>query len=416
MPLPTPSPLAAHWKLDPDVVYLNHGSYGATPTAVLDAQSRYRARLESEPVKWFSHDHDHLMDQARQTLAAFVGADPLDLVFIQNATTAVATVLADYPFKDGDEVLVDSHEYLACMNNLRRRASASTLTINTVQFPPFPISSAKQVVDAILAGLTPRTRLAMISHVTSPSGILLPIEEITKTLASRGVDVLIDGAHGVGFVPLDLRKLESLGITYYTSNCHKWLCAPKGSAFLYARRDRQKSLRPLALSNFAESGKPDRSFFHTEFDYVGTSDTTMYLAVKDAIETVGAMHPKGWSGIMQANHDLVLAGRTLVARKLGTPHAAPDELLGSLAAVLLPEHAPDVMACLAKKWAASGDPLGANLNQRHHIQIPLIHSTHPATVGQRWVRLSAQLYNSMEQYEYLANALVEELGRERDCQ
>ncbi len=415
MPLPQPSPLNQHWQIDPDVVYLNHGSFGATPKKVLAAQDRYRARIEAEGVRWFSLEQDGALDATRTALGAFINADAADLVFLPNVTNAVATILSNYQFKEGDEVLADTHEYQACMNNLRRWTGKAHVKINTAVMPPFPIASPDEVVEAIVKTITPRTRLALISHVTSPSGLLMPIEAILKELGSRNIDVIVDGAHGAGFVPLDMKKLESLGMTYYTSNCHKWLCSPKGSAFLWVKRDRHKGFRPLALSNSAESGKGTRSFLHTEFDYVGTSDTTAYLSIEDAIKVMGAMLPGGWPEVFSANRALALKGRDLVAKRLGTAHAAPDSMLGNLAAILLPANPPDLAAKIAARWAKEGDPLGGFLNSRHKIQIPLMHSSHPQTANQRWVRISAQLYNSIEQYEYLAQALVEELGRERDC-
>jgi len=244
--------LAALWPLDRDVVFLNHGSFGACPSAVLRQQAALRDELEAEPVRFLSREIDDRLAAARKALAAFVGADPDDLAFVVNATSGVNAVLRSRVFAANDELLVTDHAYNACRNTLNFVAERSGARVVVVTIP-FPVGSPGEVVDAVLARVTPRTRLALLDHVTSPTGLILPVERLSAALRGRGVDVLIDGAHAPGMLPVNL---SALGATYYSGNCHKWLCAPKGSAFLWTRRDRQLDVRPLTISHGANAVWP----------------------------------------------------------------------------------------------------------------------------------------------------------------
>lgn len=403
--LPSPSPLAHHWALDPQIAYLNHGSFGACPREVLAAQQRYRDQMEAEAIRFFVQELDGLMDASRARLAAFLNADPADLVFIPNATTAVATILANTQFRPGDEIIANTHEYPACMNNLRRAAARSGASVITADIP-FPIRSSQDAFDAIMSKVTPRTRLALLSHVTSPSGLILPVDDLVAALAEKGIDALVDGAHAPGFCDVDLKKLSP---AYYTANCHKWICSPKGSAFLYIRKDRQQNFRPLVLSNHAENPKPGRPFLHTEFDFLGTDDYSAFIAIGDAVEFMPTLIPGGWPAIKKHNRDLVLTGRGIICRALGIEPPAPDSMIGCLTTLILPQHPPALRDKLAARASKYHNALQDALVNRHKIQVPIW----SVAGGPRTIRLSAQLYNTPEQYEYLAAALTEELDRER---
>jgi len=392
MTLPAPSAFAAHWDLDPEVVFLNHGSFGACPRVVLQHQHELRRRLEREPVLFFGRELEGLLDAARRDLAELVHADADDLAFVPNATTGVNTVLRSLAFAPGDELLVTDHEYNACRNALEFVAARSGARIVTVAIP-VPVPSAQAVHDAVLAAVTDRTRLLLIDHVTSPTGLVLPIDTIVPALHARGVDTLVDGAHAPGMLPLDLSRL---GAAYYTGNCHKWLCSPKGSALLFVRRDRQDRIRPLAISHGANSPRGDRSRFRLEFDFTGTDDPTPFLCVPAARRFLAGLLPGGLPALQRHNHDLACRGRALLCQRLGTDALAPESMLGSLASVVLP---PTDAAPVGPHGL---DPLHVALFERHRIEVPVMRWPHPQL---RLLRISPQIYNSIGQYEYLARAL-----------
>jgi len=239
-----PSEHARHFALDPEVLFLNHGSFGACPRTILEKQSELRLRLEREPVLFLSRELEKLLDGARAELGAFAGADPDDLALVKNASTGVSTVVRSLDLQPGDELLTTSHAYNACHNALRAQERRGVKVVSADV--PFPIRSPSQVVEAVLAQATPRTKLALVDHVTSPTGLVFPVAEIVRALDARGIDSLVDGAHVPGMLPLDLRALSP---AYYTGNCHKWLCTPKGCAFLFVRRDRQERIVPLTISH-----------------------------------------------------------------------------------------------------------------------------------------------------------------------
>lgn len=406
---PRPSEFMKHWTLDPEVVFLNHGSFGACPRAVLEAQSELRGLMEREPVRFFVELFDDLMYGARDGVAKFLHVRGEDLVFVPNATTAVATVLANLEgsLRPGDELLATAHEYPACMNSMRRAAERTGAKVVSVPMP-FPLKSPDEIVSAVMAGVTPRTRVLLISHVTSPSGLILPVERIVPELERRGIAVIVDGAHAPGFVPgLDVGKI---GASFYTANCHKWICSPKGSAFLHIREDKQAGFRPLALSNYAEKNKPGRKHLLTEFDYVGTGDVTAYLAIPAAIKFMGSLYPGGWPEVIRRNRDQVLKARQMLCRELVIEAPAPESMIGSTSTMFLPPHEPERNARLMARPSKYHDALQDALIGRHRIQVPV---WSVAGDGRRLFRISGQMYNSMEQYEYLAAALKEELERER---
>ena len=389
------SPLAAHWTLDPKIDFLNHGSFGACLRVVLEEQVRLRDELERRPVEFLVRRLPDLFDRARAELAGFLGADPEGLVAVSNATSGVNTVLRSLRFASGDELLVTDHEYNASRNALDFAAEGSGARVVVVELP-FPVSSPAQIRETILDAVTERTRLALIDHVTSPTGMLLPVEEIVAELSERGIDTLIDGAHAPGMLPLDLREV---GSAYYTGNCHKWLCAPKGAAFLYVREDRRSRIRPLVISHGANSPRPGRSRFHDEFDWVGTGDPTAFLCVPYSIERIGALLPGGWPEVRERNRGLALEARTILADALGCPNSCPEEMVGSLAAFPLPDGAPE-----PPDSPLYSDPLQLDLVRNFAIEVPVIPWPAPP---RRLLRISTQLYNDREQYVRLAAALRE---------
>lgn len=399
----------SHWSLDPTITFLNHGSFGACPNVVLGRQQALRAQIEAEPVRFFALELEALLDQARQDLAQFVGARPGNLVFVPNATTGINTVLRSLclplgtsrPLQPGDELLTTNHEYNASRNALDFAAQCSGATV-VVAKVPFPLESPQQAVEAVLAQVSHRTRLVLLDHVTSQTGLVFPLQELGRALEERGIEVLVDGAHAPGMVPLNLQEL---GVSYYTGNCHKWLCAPKGAAFLYIREDKQANVRPLVISHGANSPRGDRSRFHLEFDWTGTADPTPYLCIPDAIRFMGSLLPEGWSALIAHNRSTVLAARQRLCQRLNTAPPCPEEMLGSMAVVALPPGREKGTA------VCSAEGLQTQLLQQFQIEVPVI--PWQDFPPDRVIRLSAQIYNTMADYDVLAGALSELLVAER---
>ena len=408
-----PSELADQWALDPAIAFLNHGSFGACPRKVLDAQRAWRDRMEAQPVQFFARDLPGLLADARRDLGAFLGADPDDLAFVANATGAVNAVVRSLRFAPGDEILTTDHEYNATINVLRHVAERDGARVVVVEIP-FPVASEDAVVDAILGATTVRTRLALISHVTSPTALVFPIERIVARLAELGVETLVDGAHAPGMLPLDL---DRLGAAWYAANLHKWVCAPKGAAFLHARRDRQPGIRPNTISHGANAvldaepgGGVGQTRYRAEFDWQGTLDPTAWLAVSDALRFVGGLLDGGWAAVMARNRALTLRAGTAMAAALrldgGIP--APESMLGSMVALPLPETGP-----LAASGGGSSpldtDPLQQRLVDEHRVEVPIYPWPVPAAesghASRRLIRVSSALHNGPDDVDRLVAAL-----------
>jgi isopenicillin-N epimerase len=382
-----------HWLLDPEIRFLNHGSFGACPRAVLDAQTELRAQLEREPVHFFVHRLEPLLDAARQEVAAFVGTRPEDMGFVRNASTGVNAVLRSLELQPGDELLVTDHGYNACTNVAHHVAGRAGARV-TVARIPFPLASDDEVVEAVLAAVTPRTRLALLDHVTSPTGLVLPIARLVAALDARGVDVLVDGAHAPGMLDLDV---SAIGAAWYTANFHKHTCAPKGAAMLWAREDKQAGLHPAVISH-GYSSQRQRKRWLEELDWQGTDDPTPWLCVPTALRCVAGLVDGGWPVVRAHNRALALRGRQILCDALGVPPPAPASMIGSLAAVPLwpGDDAPPSSALYA-------DPLQVALFEEDRIEVPLPPWPAPP---HRLVRISAYLYNDEDDYHALAQALV----------
>lgn len=393
LPKPLAAPLARHWILDPKTVFLNHGSFGACPEKVLDYQTHIRRVMESEPVRFFARDLHASLQQAREDLGAFIGADPEDLVSVANATTGVNTVLSSIPLSTGDEVLVTNHEYPACRNALEARAASSGASVVVADIP-FPLESPQEAIDAVLAKVNPKTRLVLLDHVTSQTALVMPIETLVNEIESLGIPVLIDGAHAPGMIDLNL---ETIGASFYTGNCHKWLCSPKGAAFLWVRKDFQKSIRPLVISHGASAPLDEFSRFRLEFDWTGTGDPTAFLSIPTAIKEIAAMVTGGWPEVRRLNRNLALKARDILCDSLAIDAPCPDSMIGSMAAVPIIDGSPE-----PPKSPLYCDPLQDRLLFDLGIEAPIIPWPHPP---HRLIRISAQLYNTEEQYRYLAVAL-----------
>ena len=389
--------LRARFALDPAVAFLNHGSFGACPLEVLQAQSELRARMERQPVRFLARELPALLDDARLPLARFLGTAPERLAFVHNATAAVNAVLRWLPLEPGDELLTTDHVYNACGNVLHDAAARTGARVVTARVP-FPLAGDDDVIEPVLAAVTPRTRLCLLDHVTSPTGLVFPVARLVRLLRERGVETLVDAAHAPGHVPLEV---DAIGAAWLTGNCHKWLFAPKGAGFLAVRADKVKSTRPAIVSHGANAAAGARSRFQLEFDWIGTIDPTPWLAVPTALDVGARLVDGGWPALMAHNHALAVQARSMLCATLGVLEPAPRAMIGALAAVPLPDGDGAVDGPLY------GDPLQRTLVEQHGIEVPIV--PWPAR-PHRLVRISAQVYNSLEQYQQLADALSALVG------
>ena len=387
--LPRPSEFAPHWGIDPSVVFLNHGSFGACPKPVLEKQTQYRAMLEAETIRFMLNEMPELHARSAEALANLVGARREDLVFVRNATEGVNVVFRSLRFEPADEIIFTNHIYGACRKVLEYVADRTGAVLREVTIG-FPVTAPEEITAAVLAAVTPRTRIALIDHITSPTALVQPVAEIVTELAKRGIDAMVDGAHGPGMVPLDLDKL---GAAYYTANCHKWLCAPKGVGMLHVRADRQAGIVPTVISHAGYIGDS----FTERFFWSGTTDPTAILAVADAIEFMGSLLPGGMDAVMRRNRSLCLEAVGIVCSELEIAAPVPYEMIGSIASFPIP--APHEFARFSHMET---EPLQQSLMETYRIEIPVWNWNFPKS---RLIRIAVQMYNSIEQYRYLAGAL-----------
>lgn len=362
------------FALDPDITFLNHGSYGAAPRPVLRRQAELRARMEANPVAFFRRDLPGLLADARGALAAYVGADPDGLVFVPNTTTAINTVARSLRLEPGDEILVDDHEYgaLALLwDEVARETGASVVTIRL----PIPYDDERGIVDAFAAAVTERTRVLFFSHITSLSSYVLPAPRLVELARERGILSVVDGAHAPGQIPLDL---DALRADVYAGNAHKWLCAPKGSAFLYARGDARRWIRGEVVS-WGWTWDGDDAY-QQRFSWGGTRDPTAPLTIPAAIELRETWDTNGARELtLRAADALEAVGATRIAR---------DDLRApQMVTVALPD-APDP------------EPLWERLWRDHRIEVP-VESLHDLTI----TRVSAQVYTTADDVSSFVAAL-----------
>jgi isopenicillin-N epimerase len=374
------------WQLDPRWLTVNHGSFGATPKTVLAAQDEWRRRLEEQPSRFMRRVLPEALRNAATRLAAFVGGQGKDLAFVENATVGCNAVLRSLRLAPDDEILMLSHVYGAVRNTIRFVAERSGARIVEATVP-FPNPTADAIVDNLAAAITNRTRIAVLDHITSASALVLPIERMIAACHHAGVPVLIDGAHGPGQVGLDL---PATGVDWYVGNCHKWLMSPKGCAFLWARPDRQEDLHPVTISHGFGQG------FLAEFDWTGTRDPSAVLAVDAAID----FHYRlGGAALRARNIALAAEATSLVAARLGTEAGATGPLAGSMGTVRLPVDGPAVMERAKRLRERMLD---------HDTDVPI----HAQADG-LWLRLSAQAYNEIGDYERLADIVATALTEQR---
>lgn len=389
---PKKNPVSKFWGLDEETIFLNHGSYGATPKIVLEEQKRWQKLVERDPVKFYEEIAPEALLEARKAIAKFVKCDYDDLALIENATSGVNTVLRSLNFNNNDEILVPNHAYQACRNTIDFVAKKNDATVVTCEIP-FPINDEDTIIELIMGCVTERTKLALIDTVTSPTGIKMPFEKLVELLEKKGVKVLLDAAHGIGMIPLDLEKI---GASFTTSNCHKWLCAPKGSAFLHVRKDMQELIHPLTISHGMTAPLEGTSRFRHEFDWTGTRDISAWCVIPYVINEVCNMVGMSWEEIMRHNNNLVKEARKYLCKELDITPPCPDEMLSSIATIKL--NFDDFTDLSIHK----PDSIHIDLLNKYKIQVPVWYWPNPEG---RYMRISAQIYNNLEEYEFLVFAL-----------
>ena len=378
----------AAFALDPAVLHWNHGAYGAAPRAALAAQQAVRERIEAATMRYFVRELEPAMAEARRAVAAFVGADADGLVAVPNATHAVAIALAAVPLAAGDELVTTSHAYRACKNQLDRKAAETGATVVVAPLA-LPLTDPAAPVAAVLAAITPRTRLVLVDHVTSPTAIVTDVAALARALPPA-VTLIVDGAHAPGSLALDV---DALGAPYYAGNLHKWACAPKGAAFLWVAPARRAATRPLVVSHGATLPLGGATRFRREHDWTGTHDPSAFLAAPTALATIAALGG-GWPAVRAHNHRLAVAAAAAVADALGAdPIVAPalaDTAQASMAAIAVELPAGATAGALVEALLERG------------VEVPIV--DHP---GAPWplVRLSGHLYNDLAEVAPLVDHL-----------
>jgi isopenicillin-N epimerase len=379
------------WSLPDDVTYLNHGSFGPSPLSVQAARAEWSARLERQPMDFFLRQLEPALEAAIEALAAFVGADADGLAFVENSTYAMNVVAAQVRLEPGDQVLLTDHEYGAVFRlwrNLCREAGAEVVTARL----PLPLGGDDEIADRIGEQITDRTRLLVVSHVTSPTAVTLPVETICARAKERRVSVCVDGPHAVAMEPLHLRRL---GCDYYTASCHKWLSAPFGSGFLYVAGRQRQAMRPLVRSWGGRQTDRQPSW-RDEFGWVGTRDPAAFLPVPEAIRFVEEC---GLEVFRRRSHALALHAVDRIGRVAGSLEPSPDpNRFGPMVSIPIP-HAPEPTG-----GGFQRDPLQAALWERERIEVPIVHWN-----GHRFLRVSCHLYNPTEDIDRLAKALTRSL-------
>jgi isopenicillin-N epimerase len=367
------------WPLEPTVAHLNHGSFGAVPTPVLEEQQSWRDRMESNPVRFFVREMPTALAAARGEVAAFLGAADGSLAFVPNATTGASTVLATFPLERDDAVLVTDHSYGAVRIAAHRFAADRGARVDTVHVPL--TASDDEAVDAVLGAVHARTRLVVLDHVTSPTARRLPLAELVPAVQERGAAVLVDGAHSPGMLDVDL---EALGADFFVGNLHKWCCAARGSAVLHASAHWRGSLRPLVASWGEAEGFP------LAFDDTGTDDPTPWLSAPLALRVLERL---GWDRLRRHNVELAVTGQRAVAAAIGVPAGdLPSDPAVPMQLVPLPEG----LVSSREQAATLQDRIG----EEAAVEVAITFFD-----GRGYVRVCAHAYNAPADYQRLAAEL-----------
>ena len=378
-------PTRDDFLLDPDLVFLNHGSYGAVPRSVFDAFVQLQLQMERNPVEWLGRRADSLLAGARARLAAFVGTSPDDLVFVPNPTTGINIVSQSLQLEVGDEVVTTDHEYGAMDRTWRRRCGDTGASYVRVPIP-LPVTTEADFVERVWAAVTPRTRVLFLSHITSATGLVFPVHELCRRARAAGILAIVDGAHVPAHLPLDISALDC---DVYTGALHKWMCTPKGSSFLWVRPEVQPMLQPLVVSWGWESEAPGASQFLDHHEWQGTRDLSAFLSVDAALDFV---ETHDWARMQAEGHRLAVDTRRRVDELTGLAPISPDDgWIGQMAAIRLPERTNPVA-------------LQHVLFERHRVEVPVHH-----WAGIPLLRVSFAAHTTTVDADALLAALAAEL-------
>lgn len=373
------------WGIRPGTTYLNHGSWGPPPQPVREARAAWLARLDEQPMDAFLREYEASWLKARASLAAFVGADAEGVIFVPNATAGMNLVADSTKLSVGDEILLNDHEYGAVARIWNRKASETGAQVRTLTLPT-PFDDPAELVEFFKNSFTDKTRVLILSHITSPTAITLPIKEIAAAAKQRGILVCIDGPHAVAQLPLDIKSLD---VDYYTASCHKWLCAPLGSGFLYVAPEHRKQIRPALLSWGRLRPRQPKEWYE-EFIWSGTQDYASYLSVPTAIEFLKGI---GLDRFRTQTHAMARYVRSRLEELGAGPALVADspQWYASMAHVPIPAKG-DAAALQKKLW------------DKYQVESPIWDFG-----GRVFARISCHIYTTREQVDYFLEALKTEL-------
>ena len=380
--------LRSQFLLDPNVIFLNHGSFGATPRPVFDVYQDWQHRLERQPVQFIANQLPEYLAVSRQALGKYIHAEPDNLVYIPNATYGLNIVARSLDLGKADEVLTTDHEYGACTHVWQFLSQKHGFQI-VQQHIPLPIAAPEVVLEQFWQGVTAKTRVIYLSHITSTTAIHFPVEAICKRARKAGILTIIDGAHAPGQIPLDMQQIDA---DFYFGNAHKWLCSPKGAAFLYANPTKQHLIEPLIVSwGWGENRSHNFGSDFLDFlQILGTDDMSAYLSVPAAIEF---QEQNGWMAVTTQCHKLAHQAMQRIAELTGLPSPYPD-------------HSHYVQMAIAPLPPIADLPaFKAHLYDQFRVEIPCTEWN-----GRQFIRVSVQGYNTQQDIDCLIKALRSMLG------
>ena len=365
--------------LDPEITFLNHGSYGACPKPVFKAYQDWQKKLESQPVQFMTNQVYSALEKSRVSMSQFVGCDEDEMVFIQNPTTAVTNIIYNLDLKAGEEVLMSNHEYGALVRAWNMWGNKTGVNI-IQQDISVPVSTEDQFIEDFWTGVTPKTKVIFLSHITSATALVFPIEKLVKMANEHNILTIIDGAHVPAHISLNIHEL---GCDFYTGACHKWLCGPKGSSFLFVKKEHQDWIKPLVVSWGPDGDDPTPSTFLQDFQWQGTRDMSAFLTIPTAID----FYQKEIRPYQVACQKIIQDAHSKFQSILNTlPISTGSNWLGQMVAHPLPsQNKPDLKE---KLW------------KDHQIEIPIFEWE-----GQEFIRISIQVYNSKNDVDLLMSAL-----------